>query len=67
MPNSTTYTVCNSTYILTVTSVSPLTIFTTEFDESAVFDTPNEAARFFGVKVAEIRKLIRNFRMPTGK
>lgn len=54
-----TYTNLNTTHTITILSTSPITIISTEFDEAIEFASALEAAQFFGLPVAEVRKALK--------
>lgn len=54
-----TYTNLNTPHTLTIISTSPITITTTEFDGEVPFTSALEAAQFFGLPVAEVRKALK--------
>jgi hypothetical protein len=48
-------------YTITIISTNPIVVTTTEYNDSdeLSFDSALEMARFFGIKVAEVRKALK--------
>lgn len=54
-----TYTNTNTLYTITIISSSPIVVTTTELEGEVTFESALEMARFFGLKVAEVRKALK--------